>query len=117
MSNESAASALQGEDLDFLNLLMMVAKTAAVELGEVKAGGVAGKQNLPRARQFINMLVALQSKTEGRRSEQEEVALKSLLEDLQTKYVKAAGLDKADPATPNLGRLAMDAYKRTQKEP
>lgn len=116
MSKEQAAPS-QGDDLDFLNLLMMVAKTAAVELGEVKAGGVPGKLNLPRARQFINMLVALQAKTDGRRTEQEEVALKSLLEDLQAKYVKAAGLDKPDPSSPALGRLAMDAYKRVQKEP
>ena len=104
------------DDLDFLNLLMMVAKTAAVELGEVKAGGVAGKVNLPRARQFINMLVTLQAKTEGRRSDQEEVALKTLLEDLQGKYVKASGLDKADPSSAGLGRMALDAYKRAQGE-
>lgn len=111
----STADASSNEDLDFLNLMMMVAKTAAVELGEVKAGGVPGKLNLPRARQFINMLAVLQAKTEGRRSSQEEVALQSLLDDLRAKYVKAAGLDKTDPDTPNLGRLAVDAYKRAQK--
>ena len=45
-----------GEDLDFINLVTLVASTAASELGEKKAGNPGGKVNLPRARQFINML-------------------------------------------------------------
>jgi hypothetical protein len=104
-----------GEDLDFINLVSLVAGTAAAELGEKKAGGMAGKQNLPRARQFINMLNNLQKKTEGRLTEQERKVLEALLADLQAKYVKAAGLDQNDPGLPMLGRLAAQAYKQSGK--
>jgi len=100
------------EDLDFINMVSLVAGTAAAELGVKKAGGTAGKLNLPRARQFINMLTALQKKTEGRLTAQEKTVLEALLADLQDKYVKAAGLDKSDPALPMLGRLAAEAYKQ-----
>jgi hypothetical protein len=103
------------EDLDFVNLVSLIAGTAAMELGEKKAGGVAGKQNLPRARQFINMLASLQKKTEGRLTEQEKKVLEALLADLREKYVKASGLDKNDPSLPLLGRLAAEAYKQTGK--
>ncbi len=108
--------AAAGEDLDFINLVSLVAGTAAIELGEKKAGGVAGKQNLPRARQFINMLTNLHKKTEGRLTEQEQKVLDALLADLQSKYVKAAGLDQNDPSLPMLGRLAAQAYKQSVKQ-
>ncbi len=104
-----------GEDLDFINLVSLVAGTAAAELGEKKAGAIAGKQNLPRARQFINMLTALQKRTDGRLTPQEKTVLEALLADLQAKYVKAAGLDKNDPSLPMLGRLAAEAYKQAGK--
>ncbi len=103
------------EDLDFINMVSLLAGTAAAELGERKAGAVAGKLNLPRARQFINMLVSLQKKTEGRLTDQEKKVLEALLADLQAKYVKAAGLDKNDPALPMLGRLAAEAYRQSGK--
>lgn len=104
-----------GEDLDFINMVSLVAGTAAAELGERKAGAAPGKQNLPRARQFINMLTSLQKKTEGRLTEQEKTVLEALLADLQSKYVKAAGLDKNDPSLPMLGRLAAEAYRQAGK--
>ena len=103
------------EDLDFVNLVSLVAGTAAAELGEKRAGGVTGKQNLPRARQFINMLTSLQKKTEGRLSVQEKTVLEALLADLQAKYVKASGLDKNDPSLSLLGRLAAEAYIQAEK--
>ena len=109
---------LSAEELDFLNLILMVGNTASVELGAKKPkGGTAPPQNLPRARQFINMLVALDKKTEGRRSEQENEVLKKLLEDLQEKYVKAAGLDQSDSEISQLGQLAAQAYARSRKPP
>ena len=103
------------EDLNFINLVSLVASTAAAELGEKKAGAVAGKLNLPRARQFINMLTDLKKKTEGRLTTQEKLLLDALLADLQAKYVKASGLDKNDPSLPMLGRLAAEAYKQAGK--
>lgn len=103
------------EDLDFINLVTLVASTAASELGEKKAGNPGGKLNLPRARQFINMLAGLKKKTEGRLSESEAKVLGTLLGDLQARYVKAAGLDKEDPNLPLLGRLAAQAYGQSKK--
>lgn len=103
------------EDLEFINLVTLVASTAASELGEKKAGNPGGKINLPRARQFINMLSGLKKKTEGRLSDAETKVLETLLTDLQARYVKAAGLDKEDPNLPMLGRLAVQAYSQSKK--
>jgi hypothetical protein len=107
---------LSAEELDFLNLILMVGNTASVELGAKKPkGGAEVPQNLPRARAFINMLVALEKKTEGRRSPQEDEVLKKLLLDLQEKYVKAAGLDHSDSELSQLGHIAASAYAKTRK--
>jgi len=103
------------DDLDFINLVTLVASTAASELGEKKAGNAGGKINLPRARQFINMLSGLKKKTEGRLNEVETKVLGTVLSDLQARYVKAAGLDEEDPNLPMLGRLAAQAYGQSKK--
>ena len=103
------------DDLDFINMVTLLASTAAAELGEKKAGHPEGKINLPRARQFINMLSGLKKRTEGRLNETEIRVLETLLADLQERYVKAAGLDQEDPNLPLLGRLAAQAYGRSQK--
>jgi hypothetical protein len=108
---------LSAEELDFLNLILMVGNTASVELGAKKPkSGAAPPQNLPRARQFINMLVALDKKTEGRRSPQEDEVLKKLLQDLQEKYVKAAGLDPSGSELTQLGQIASSAYARSRRQ-
>jgi len=107
---------LSAEELDFLNLILMVGNTASVELGvKPPKGGPPLPQNLPRARQFINMLVAPEKKTEGRRSPQEDEVLKKLLEDLQDKYVKAAGLDPSEGELSQIGHIAAQAYARSRK--
>ncbi len=108
-------AAIPGEDLDFLNLILMLSTTAAAELGEAKPGKGPVKGNPARARQLINMLDALDKKTQGRRNTQEETILATVLKDLREKYVKAVGLDKQDPDTHALGRLATQAYQRTQR--
>ena len=103
------------QDLDFINLVTLVASTAAAELGDKKAGKPDGKQNLPRARQFINMLKTLQERTQGRCNVMEEKVLAAVLSDLQARYVKAAGLDREDPNLGLLGRLAVQAYGQAKK--
>jgi hypothetical protein len=105
-----------GEDLDFINLVTLVASTAAAELGDKKAGKPDAKLNLPRARQFINMLKVLQTKTEGKLNVMESKVLGAVLADLQARYVKAAGLDKEDPNVSLLGRLAAQAYGQAKKK-
>jgi hypothetical protein len=105
----------EAQDLDFINLVTLVASTAASELGEKKAGNPGGKLNLPRARQFINMLKVLKDRTEGRCNEMEDKVLSAVLSDLQARYVKASGLDKEDPNIGLLGRLAAQAYGQAKK--
>jgi hypothetical protein len=105
------------EELDFLNLVLMLGNTASIELGDKSPKDGTKQFNLPRARQFINMLAVLEKKTSGRRSPQEEEVLKKLMSDLQDKYVKASGLDHLDPQVSSLGRLAAQAYTRTRRNP
>lgn len=105
------------QDLDFINLVTLVASTAAAELGDKKPGKPDLKLNLPRARQFINMLKTLQQRTDGRLNVMEQKVLDAVLSDLQTRYVKAAGLDKEDPSLGLLGRLAAQAYQQSPKKP
>jgi hypothetical protein len=116
MAEIGKEGALPGDDLDFLNLLLMLGSTASVELGAKKAKGAATTiQNLPRARQIINMLVAMEKKSEGRRSPQEEQVLRSLLKDLQERYVAAAGLGKATEEISQVAHQAAQAYSKSKK--
>jgi hypothetical protein len=115
---------LSQEELDFLNLVLMLGNTASVELGEKTAKGEGPKKNLPRARQFVNMLSVIEKKTQGRRSRQEEEVLRKLLADLQEKYVKAAGLEGGQGTAEEMARVAMQsarnvasAYAQTKKPP
>ena len=103
------------EELDFLNLVLMLGNTASIELGDKNPKDGPKQFNLPRARQFINMLSVLEKKTTGRRSPQEEEVLNKLMTDLQDKYVKASGLDQLDPQVSSLSRLAAQAYTRTRR--
>lgn len=103
------------EELDFLNLVLMLGNTASIELGDKNPKGGAKQFNLPRARQFINMLTVIEKKTSGRRSAQEEEVLKKLMLDLQDKYVKASGLDQTAAGVSSLSRLAAQAYTRTRR--
>jgi hypothetical protein len=113
---DEAMPNLSAEELDFLNLILMVGNTASVELGAKKPkGGASLPQNLPRARQFINMLVALEKKTQGRLSAQEQEVLGKLIQDLQEKYVKAAGLDAPEGRLSQIGHIAANAYARSRK--
>jgi len=97
-------------------MILMLGNTASVELGLKKTKeGASVAQNLPRARQFINMLAVLEKKTEGRRSPQETEVLKKLLEDLQEKYVKASGLDQDGSELSQIGQIAAQAYARSRK--
>jgi len=106
----------QSQDLDFINLVTLVASTAAAELGDKKPGKPDAKLNLPRARQFINMLKTLQDRTQGKLNLMEQKVLEAALSDLQARYVKAAGLDKEDPNVNLLGRLAAQAYGQSAKK-
>lgn len=86
-----------GEELDFVNLVLLIGTTANVELGFAGKDGFTKASDVPRARQLINMLASLQAKTQGRLNPQETTVLNQVLADLQQKYVKAAGLNEPSP--------------------
>jgi hypothetical protein len=103
----------KGEELDFVNLVLLIGTTANVELGFAGKDGFTKALDVPRARQLINMLAALQAKTQGRLNPQETQVLTQVLKDLQEKYVKAAGLNEPSPFMAN---WAAAQYGKTVKK-
>lgn len=72
----------------FRNLVMNLATTAAANLGEIPSPFTQRTEiDLEGARQVIDLLRALQDKTRGNLTSDEERLLDSLLYDLQMKYV------------------------------
>jgi len=90
----------QEENIDFMNLILMLNQNALTSLGEAPRfiGGMK-KENLPLARQTINMIKAISDKTRGNLNPAESKLIFRILGDLQKKYVIASGLMK--PETPD----------------
>lgn len=86
------------DNIDFINLILMLNQNAMISLGESPrfVGGMKNA-NLPHARQAINMIKSIQDRSKGNLTPGETKLLFRILGDLQSKYVKAAGLDKAGP--------------------
>jgi hypothetical protein len=107
----------QEDNIDLINLILMLNQNALISLGEASrfAGGKKA-ENLPHARQTINMIKAIQEKTKNNLTPGEMKLLFRLLGDLQAKYVKAAGLDKlgeVKSSNPKKDKLdaALDKFK------
>ena len=85
----------QEDNIDLINLILMLNQNALISLGEASrfAGGKKS-ENLPHARQSVNMIKAIQEKSKNNLTPGEMKLLYRILGDLQAKYVKAAGLDK-----------------------
>jgi len=86
----------QNFEANFSTLLISLASAAAVNLGlapdpSTNKTGV----NLQVAQFNIDLLLVLQSKTKNNLSAEEEQFLKVVLSDLQMKFVKASGENKA----------------------
>src|SRR5262249_54752332 len=76
--------------LDFSTFLLSLASSAMVNLGKVPAPGVTGvRQDLPSAKQIIDILGILEEKTRGNLEQAEERLLQSLLYDLRVHYCDA----------------------------
>lgn len=74
---------------EFLNLINTLAYQALFHLGEIpEAQG--GEVNLDAAREAIELLRAIQLKTQGNLSQQESTILKALLPELQMKFSQHA---------------------------
>lgn len=103
---------MPAEELDFVNLVLLLGSTANLELGQKNDKGQSKEKDLPRARGIVNMLKALQVKTEGRRNPQEDLILGSVLKDLQDKYVQATGLKDVEQG---MASWAAQQYSKNQK--
>lgn len=85
----------------FIELMMFAAENAAAMLsGHPQFGG---EVNLPYAKQFIDMLGALQEKTLGRLSLEEQNTLDALLGQLRMQYVSGTKARSAAPASASGG--------------
>ena len=76
---------------DLQSLFIMLASSALVNLGEA-ADPATGERvmDLEQARDAVDLLVILRTKTEGNRTPQEGHLLEEILYDLQVRFVRAA---------------------------
>jgi hypothetical protein len=76
---------------DLQGLFIMLASSALVNLGEA-ADPATGERvmDLEQARDAVDLLVMLRTKTEGNRTPQESHLLEEILYDLQVRFVRAA---------------------------
>ena len=75
---------------DFSSLLLSLASSALVHLGEMEHPDDAGTaKNLHLAKQTLDILSMLQEKTRGNLTEDEGKLLEQLLYELRMKYVAA----------------------------
>ncbi|MBP9732969.1 MAG: DUF1844 domain-containing protein [Candidatus Omnitrophica bacterium] len=73
----------------FAGLLQMLAMQAYMALGEMESPATGALEiNLPQAKAFIDLLTALQEKTKGNLSKEEEDSLNSLVYELQLKFTE-----------------------------
>ena len=75
-------------DFYFIDLVVMLASSAKMDLGELVHPYYKDKDlNLPRARMTINMIGSLIKKTSGNLNIEEKKVLREVLDDLQKTYV------------------------------
>jgi len=84
-------------DYYFIDLVMMLATSAKIDLGELVHPYYKDKsENLPRARTTINMINSLVKKTASNLNNEEKKVLREVLDDLQGAYVDKAKLNKSN---------------------
>lgn len=78
-------------EIDFVNFLLSLSTSALIQLGEIPDPMTnETAQNLPLAKQTIDLIGMLKEKTKGNLTADEEKAADYLLYDLRMRYVKAA---------------------------
>src|SRR6202789_3418041 len=92
-------------DFYFIDLIVMLASSAKIDLGELPHPYYKDKDlNLARARITINMITSLIKKTSGNLNIEERKVMREVLDDLQKTYVEKTR-DKAKnspaPKTPS----------------
>lgn len=85
-----AREARAPSDRSLAGLLMMLASSAVIAMGEAP-DPVSGQRHrdLAQAAEVIDLLLLLRDKTEGNRTEEESQMFEDLLYDLQLRYVNA----------------------------
>ena len=93
-STEAQGESSQDDSLapmDFSTFLMSLASSAMVTLGRLPApGSDAPDRDLTAAKQIIDILGILETKTQGNLDASESKLLQSLLYDLRVQYVDAS---------------------------
>jgi len=85
----------QEETIDFITVLFSYVHTALIHLGEVPDPlQKTTSENLPGAKQMIEILELMQDKTKGNLEEHEKEYLSGALFDLRMRYMKKAKLIK-----------------------
>jgi TRAP-type mannitol/chloroaromatic compound transport system substrate-binding protein len=85
--NQQSAESLP--EVDFSALIFSLSTQAIIQLGEVEDPITKKKeQNLPQAKQMIDILGVLKEKTKGNLTKEEQSMLDNLLFDLRMRYVK-----------------------------
>ena len=81
----------EGEQIDFASFILSLATTALAHLGEIPDPATGEKtENLVAAKQMIDILSILETKTKGNLEADEERLLESLLYELRMKYLSSA---------------------------
>lgn len=76
--------------MDFSTFVLSLASSAMVNLGLVQGeNDVGGKADLVSAKQLIDIIGVLETKTRGNLTDAEDKLLKSLLYDLRVQYCDA----------------------------
>ncbi|MCP4004043.1 MAG: DUF1844 domain-containing protein [bacterium] len=76
--------------MTFATLVLSLSTSVLVHLGvATEEGGSAPEQNLPMARQTIDILEVLKEKTAGNLTEEEGRLLEGVLHDLRMRFVEA----------------------------
>ena len=92
--SETESSGPETEDaplpsIDFGTFVMSLASSVLVHLGEISHPEAESHQNLPLAKQTIDILGMIRDKTRGNLSPDETYLVDHLLYDLRMKYVAA----------------------------
>ena len=81
----------EGPSIEFAGFILSLATTAAVHFGDLADPntGQTAEQNLPAARQMIQIIEMLQEKTKGNLAEPESKLVEDLLYELRMRFVQA----------------------------
>jgi hypothetical protein len=78
-------------EIDFTHFILSLTTSALIQLGEIEDPFTQKhSQNLPLAKQTIDLIGMLKDKTKGNLTPEEGRAIEYVLYDLRMKYVKAA---------------------------